>query len=148
MASREHNPDELLKLVEQDRLEDALDVPIREASDKVGRRFRLLAHRHRSDDELTAALSRAWAVLRSETPKDLMERLCRVGHMLVQAGDHDAAIRYLETAIRLPGDKAFARKVMASCLNARAVEKANRAGEMLNKSKKALLEKIVHGRWL
>lgn len=148
MASREHNRDEILKLVEQDRLEDALDVPIREASDKVGRRFRLLAHRHRSDDELTGALSKAWAVLRAETPKDLMERLCRVGHTLAQAGDYNAALRYLETAIRLPGDRALARKVMAACLNARAVEKANRADEMLKKGQKTLVKNIVYGRWI
>lgn len=142
--------DKILKLVNEERFEEVFGVPTLTPLGESRRRHRLMLSEAQklSDDELCTALNKAWATLQAETPKDLLERLCRIGHALAEIKEYDEAIRYLEIALRLPGDRTIARKIMAACLNTRAVENANRAAEMLKDvNKTALVENIIRGAW-
>jgi len=77
------------------------------------------------------------------------------GELIVKAGkaaekeEWDTAIQCLREVIRLCGTRTpeIIRKNLAVCLNSRAVEKANRAGKLLEESQKSVFNKIIKGYW-
>ena len=138
---------EILKLAKEERFEEILDVSTGEPVVKIRRRFTLMISRHDSDGELCAAINKAWTILQHETSQERLERMCRVGHTMAKTGAYDEAIQYLGKALMLPGDKNIAQKSLAAYLNARAVEKANKANEMLKNAQSRVRDNIIHGNW-
>jgi len=141
---------EILKLVKEDRFEEVLEVPIGAPLDNVRHCFMLMRSRHNSDDEACAAMNKAWTTLRHETSQERLERICRISHILSNIGGiggNDKAIQHLRKALTLPGDRKIVRRNLAAYLNALAVEKANKANEMLKNAQSKMLENIIHGNW-
>jgi len=87
------------RLAALEQFEAILGLPPAPRYEDAQRSFFILASKNHNDVEISKALSKAWSVIKSESPAERNERYIRIGQRLLDpksGNNHDVAMPYLE----------------------------------------------------